>query len=75
MLLHRYNAEGTKHNLCGAFTFSKRTENSPLGIPTIRNCIVKRAMLMAMEPIWGNNLIVYPMASARNAVSIMLFVQ
>jgi group II intron reverse transcriptase/maturase len=27
----------------------------PLGIPTLRDRIVQRAMLMAMEPIWENN--------------------
>ena len=27
----------------------------PLGIPTLRDRIVQRAMLMAMEPIWGND--------------------
>jgi RNA-directed DNA polymerase len=27
----------------------------PLGIPTLRDRIVQRAMLMAMEPIWEND--------------------
>lgn len=45
----------------------------PLGIPTLTDRIVQRAMLMAMEPIWEAISIVCPMAFGRNAACITLF--
>ena len=40
-----------------AYTYQKRmTENSGhLGIPSLRDRIVERAMLMAMEPMWESD--------------------
>ena len=32
------------------------SKSRPLGIPTLRDRIVQRAMLMAMEPIWENDV-------------------
>ncbi|MCK1349672.1 hypothetical protein IVB56_00640 [Bradyrhizobium sp. CW7] len=43
----------------------------PLGIPTLTNRIVQRAMLMAMEPIWEATSIAYPMASGLNGACTM----
>lgn len=47
----------------------------PLGIPTLTDRIVQRAMLMAMEPIWESDFHRCSYASGLNAVYIMLYVQ
>lgn len=47
----------------------------PLGIPCLRDRIVQRAMLMAMEPIWESDFHRLPMASDRPEAYTMRYEQ
>lgn len=52
---------------------SDKKKLRPLGIPSLRDRIVERAMLMAMQPIWEAIFIGFPTASDPNAASTMRY--